>query len=614
MSFSMRNLDSVVPIVKNTLFRFPLSFVCTLCATLMALLLVHDIEIIDNKLVSKFYAGMLFGTVAFTSLKLFVESKNWSVDKHVVGAITIMAVIIFYVWEVFTESVFSSYIFFTLALFLSLLFSPYIKSSSNPLSVWYFNYQTGAAIFFAGLAALILGIGMSLILASIGFLFEIKIPSEVYADAWILCWGVLFPTYVLSNISKKFDYEDDSCGFPKEASFITNYILIPLMFVYMAILYVYFFKIIVQWQLPRGNLGWMITTFGTIGITTKLLAYPIRSNGTRLLVLFDKYYYHALIMPILLLAISIGVRINDYGVTEQRYAVLLLGVWFSAITLVAVFKNNLFHIKYVPIILAVLAIFASFGPWGAVDVSINSQVGRFESLLTKHNLLVNGQVVKAKGKLPFNDRKSLSSIADYLSISENRLKHIRPWFKSLMADTEKKELNSHRREGGREVVSLLGVSYVSYGQTEKNASNFNYSKHLDLSRVLADVSGFDYVGRSSFRFYGENISKHKFDLHHKVKSVEIDFGRTGKAFIVKTETGEKVEFDLAGLIRGLRVREQHITQIALPDVDKLTLTQSSASGYLKVRLLLEKIEGKVEKDNVVYFTNVQYILMLKFND
>ena len=114
------NWGSVVPVVRESFLRFPLSFICTLFSALFALLLVHDIEIIDDEYVGKFFASMIYGVIAFTSLKLLIESKNWSVVKHAVGAIIIMAVIVSYVWLVFDKSTSSTYIFFLLALLLTL--------------------------------------------------------------------------------------------------------------------------------------------------------------------------------------------------------------------------------------------------------------------------------------------------------------------------------------------------------------------------------------------------------------------------------------------------------------------------------------------------------------
>lgn len=609
--FNLSNWASVVPAVKETFSRFPLAMIAMLSATLIALLLIHEIEFADNIFLGRCLASMLYAVVALTSLKLFVDSEKVSKTQHTVAAITIMAVIVIFVWVVFSELTILTYILFSVAVILSLLFSPYINRPSSCASVWYFNYQTGAAVFFAGLAAIILGIGMSLILASIAYLFETKIPDAIYADIWVLSWGILFPIYVLSNISQEFDFEDDNCAFPKGVSFITNYILVPLMFAYMAILYAYFIKIIVQWELPRGNLGWMITTFGSIGITTKLLVYPIRSHGTRLLVLFDKYYYYALIVPVVLLAMAIGVRINDYGVTEQRYAVVLLGVWFSIITLLAIFKKDQFHIKYVPIILAALAFFSTFGPWGAVEVSIYSQTNRFESLLIKHKLLVDGQAVKARDELPFEDRKTLSSIADYLSKTENRQKRIRPWFESLNAQQEKNELTAYRWKGGRKFIELLGVSYTAHWQKNKAVNSFAYKNHFNPYKMLVDVSEFDYIGRGDFSFNLNINAEQEFVLQHKGSQKQITIKRREEIFVFETEPGEIAEFDLARLI--LELRQQNILQTAANALDNLTITQTSTNGRFKVRLLLERIYGKITKANRVDITSVSFILMLKFN-
>lgn len=43
------------------------------------------------------------------------------------------------------------------------------------------------------------------------------------------------------------------------------------------------------------------------------------------------------------------------------------------------------------------------------------------------------------------------------------------------------------------------------------------------------------------------------------------------------------------------------------------MTQDSKNGDLKVRLLLEEISGKVNKNKVIDIANVEYVLMLKFN-
>ena len=229
MLFSIRNWLNLLPAVKQTLARFPLPFIFTVFATLGGLLLVHEVEWIDERFVVKCVTALAYGTVALTSVKLLGESNAWSSGKHLAAAGITVLVILSFVWSIIAQATASTYVFFALAIALSLMFAPYINRASDSSSVWYFNYQTGVAIFFAGFAALILGAGLSLILASTGYLFEIKIPQEAYGDVWVMSWGLLFPVYILANISTEFDFEDDSCDFPKGIRFIANYLLAPIM-------------------------------------------------------------------------------------------------------------------------------------------------------------------------------------------------------------------------------------------------------------------------------------------------------------------------------------------------------------------------------------------------
>lgn len=598
MLFSIKKLGSIIPVIKDTFMRFPLAFITAISGTFIALLLVQNIEGLDVKFYAKCLASLAYATAAFTALTLFIESRSWSMSRHIVAATIIALIIIFYVWGVIVESTASTY----------MLFSPYIKSQSNSASVWYFNYQTGVAVFFAAIAATILGAGLSLILASMGYLFEIDISEKLYGDAWVIAWGVLFTLYILSNIAKTFDYEDESCDFPKGVRFITNYLLVPLMFVYMFILYAYFIKIIVQWELPRGNLGWMITTFGSIGIVTKLLAYPIRNSGTRMLVLFDQYYYYALIVPIILLFISISVRISDYGITEPRYAVALLGLWFLSVIILTFIKKDNFQIKYVPMILAVLALFSSIGPWGMVSVSLNSQAERFEALLTKHNLLHEGQAIKSSVEIPFEDRKSLSSMAKYFTREDYRKKRIAPLFKTLISERTDKSATNLKDMTARKYIELLGFDYVSRRQNNNKVKYFNYSLSSRSNKIMAATTGFDYVGKHNLYATDKKRVKYKFFLMENEELREISVSFNGTIFSVKNDSGDTVLFNLHEHISNLR--KTHESEIVARDMEKLTVTRQSEDGSFKARLLMEKVRGQVLADKSIKVNNIEFILMI----
>jgi len=79
----------------------------------------------------------------------------------------------------------------------------------------------------------------------------------------------------------------------------------------------------------------------------------------------------------------------------------------------------------------------------------------------------------------------------------------------------------------KQYIELLGARYVDRWQSEESDSNFEYimSKHSD--NVLADVSGFDYVGHNSFYVYRKDAVKinNKFRIYHynSYKYVNVDF-------------------------------------------------------------------------------------------
>ncbi len=386
----------------------------------------------------------------------------------------------------------------------------------------------------------------------------------------------------------------------------------------MAILYAYFFKIVFQWQLPHGNLGWVITAFGTVGIITKLLAYPIRDSGTKLLQLFDKYYYYALMVPIILLGLAIGIRINEYGITEARYAVVLLGLWFAIVAIVTVIKKEQFHIKYVPMTLALLTFFASFGPWGAFELSLNSQVQRFESVLIKHGLLIDGQAVKGNAGISFEDRQSLSSMAMYLTGHEERRKRIMPWFETLIKQSDaNSEIAAYRSYGAREIVELMGVKYTGSWYRKDSGKKFNYYRTANnCDCLMFDVRDYDFFGTGTIYLYSKNHKPKKYTVKHKNTNSIITVTHKNGNMLVTIDDAQPLSFDLNKVVRSLMEKNSEV--INASNMQYLTLTKNSEDNTSNIKLQIKSIsgsidEGKEKEDKKADIRTVSYVLMIKFN-
>jgi phosphoglycerol transferase MdoB-like AlkP superfamily enzyme len=154
---------------------------------------------------------------------------------------------------------------------------------------------------------------------------------------------------------------------------LVKFVLVPLLLVYTAILYAYAIKIVLAWELPTGTLGSMVVDYLLVGAATLLLGYPVRETGGTLVRLFWRYWVWLAALPVVLLFIAVSRRIGDYGLTEDRYLMVLVGVWALILAAIRVLRGGDFDLRLVPGVLALLLLAASFGPGGMIGFSILSQ-------------------------------------------------------------------------------------------------------------------------------------------------------------------------------------------------------------------------------------------------
>jgi hypothetical protein len=101
------------------------------------------------------------------------------------------------------------------------------------------------------------------------------------------------------------------------------------------------------------------------------------------------------------------------------------------------------------------------------------------------------------------------------------------------------------------------------------------------------------------------------DLYRNGKKESIHVRCANNTLNVRTDSGEQVKLDLDGIISKLKGR--NTPSITLADQDKLTLTQASESGRLKVGVFLSRVYGYYKEDGKTEINSISYVLMLKFN-
>ena len=92
---------------------------------------------------------------------------------------------------------------------------------------------------------------------------------------------------------------------------------------------------------------------------------------------FLRIWPYILIVPIVLLAYALYLRIGAYGVTPDRYLLALFGLVLAILVVLQRFPTLRGDIRLMVVVPALALLLASFGPQGASSVSLRSQVHRF---------------------------------------------------------------------------------------------------------------------------------------------------------------------------------------------------------------------------------------------
>ena len=609
--------DYIYNVLKEAFIRFPLSVICASGATITSMLDTHDVSWLQDDVIYRLMTFFINGLALFTAATLFAESKQlpkqryWALMAAGAGVVAAFAVI--------PDHFTSAQLFFGFAVSLTMIFAPYINRAMTEESLWQFNYLNGVGLAIAGISTFVLCAGLSAIIASMNYLFPIlDVPGRIYGDIWI--FGAFFfgPVAFLYQIPRQFDFLAMDCEMPKGISFIANFLVVPLVLIYTFILYVYSAKIVALWELPKGNLAYLVTGFGAAGVVARLAVFPMRHTGTILLQQFYKYFPYLLLVPLALLSLGIYTRISQYGVTEERYAIALALVWLAGLTAWQIAQPRAQHIKQVPMALAALMFMASFGPWSAVPVSENSQLARLEGLLLQSGVKSPaGAYAPVTADVPFETRKEISSILDYFyeDQKQEHIAHIETPFRAAMKAKDKNyDLDDNTRCGSRSftrcwsyygraesLMTAMGLKYVYRYDTEgTNDNDFTVrANSLDWNiDALTRVAPYEYIVRFWAYSYNQNDwATERMFKDNGVAVMTVKFLMTKEGvFSVSTLDGRKVSFDLMPLLQGLH--DDRITDV--PEAQSARMVQTGESAGLKVQLRVGELRAKLVQDKVAF--------------
>ncbi len=509
---------------------------------------------------------------------------------------------VFFILIYFNHFSLVNYASLFLGLLLLLTVVPYWVLKVNDETCWLYNAQLFVAIDLGLLGGLIFGGGFSALFASFKFLFNISVPAEIYTILWYVALGFISPFIALSlgplDFRKPFEQPSENSLASRGVNSVINYTFVPLLLVYSVVLHLYGIKILIRWDLPKGQVATLVLCF-TLGLITFILfSRPWYEKLTKASKFLLNYWAYFLVVPVLLLVTASAKRITDYGITPERYGLLLAAFWIILLIGLAIIKKGRVRNVIIVSTITLMLLFTSFGPWGAVGLSLTSQSARLIKLLEKKQILKNGVLPARNEKEVTFTREEIRQAQSILKFlrKHDGLNRLKPVFQNLEDSPFYDELSSPYKLS-QAIEERLGFSKNNKGGRRQESQKMRFSSGLKGARskrvlISDDIS---YLGNFLLRSRAQKPEEMKQEISYAWHDGEMLFIQSGAAKWKitsekihevllrgqKQKTGFKLNSAFSG--RSLKIKNEQGHQLTI------IIFSSSFKKNAKNHLVFEKI-------------------------
>ena len=411
----LKRIKTTIYNSRESIKRFPATI---LISVMFVILLIYsnenriNLNSLSIEKLTKLNMTIGLGIVLSLCISLLIENREKKNDLFnilIYGLGTIFLVLFYFLFLDKLKMVQKSrYLGTLLFLILAFFYIPKIKRGEN--------YEKYVIKIFSGgfLTAIYSGVlflGITAIILTIDGLFDVYINGKYYYYLFLMIVFIFGINLFLSKIPKHGESLEDN-EYSKSLKVLLIYIVIPLLTVYNIILYAYFLKILITWQWPSGLVSHLVLWSSALSIGVIFLISPVLEENS--LARNFKKYFPKFVLPILMMMfISIWQRVNQYGITENRYYIIIFGLWISGIMLYLSFKGPLRNI-FIPISLSIIVLISIYGPLSSFSFSIRSQNNRLNSILEANGMLEDGKVI-ANTNLSSDDKCEINNIIYYFN-------------------------------------------------------------------------------------------------------------------------------------------------------------------------------------------------------
>lgn len=591
------SLNLTVQKAAETLRRFPVPMLIAVAAASILMYLVdfgHTNKPLLEDL-TKVCLTLSLALPAFTGLAAMQERYGFKLSM--IGGLYILFVVLltgFYFTIGTNENYrdFVYYIMISLAGHMFVAFAPFLLHHEVN-GFWQYNKSLFLNFLTAGLYSAVLFGGLTLAILAIDQLFEVHINEKTYLRLFIFISTVFNTWFFLSVFPKNTSELQQVDDYPKPLRVFTQFVLLPLITIYLLILYVYSARIILTMNWPQGWVSYLVIGFSTAGILALLLIWPLRDNDRYTWIkVYARGFFMALFPLVILLFFSIYMRVSQYGITINRYYIILLALWLAGMALYFLLSKKK-NIKVIPMSLFVLALISAFGPFSSINVSVRSQMKRLVAVAEKNKIWSEGKIIPlpAGQKISNEDAEVIWSTLDYVIDAVGG--------ESIQGITTL-DMDALLKKNGRYTLAdaVLSELKIEYSRSAYYASErMDFHFYSNSYNAPLRVEGYSYQFDINFYLSGNSEEKEVVLDSGNVLLLKLE---NGKLNVSSKETDSLLfVIDLEPFVKK-NYKQHHKEGGVIPQEDMMVEVSSADH---KMKLIFNNLNGQMKVDGNVKVVN-----------
>ena len=507
------------------------------------------------------------------------------------------------------------------ALLIFSIIAPFLFRSTNNKDFWEWTQQIIFALLTTLLFSIVLFLGLEGAKYALEKLFNITALPRYSHQAeeifTLMIFGLFSINYFLSQIPKN-PLAITSRPYSKIENIFTRYILTPLVMVYFLILFAYTFKIIYLNQFPTGILSWLVLIFSGLGIVTFLFWTPLWNEKNRK---YKKWIWIAILLQTFLLGLSIYMRIDQYGFTENRYFIAIAGVWLAITSLYFILFRNASY-KWIFTSIPLLIVLSQIGSFSAKEVSKRSQVAQLQTIL--------GSESNLSEETNSTIKYQISNKIEYL-FRKHGIDSLMPVLPTIVSEYKLWDGNVSKNLINCEIIpnpyfpnyatEKLGFKHIDKWQWEQKLreekNNVPIYIHVNSSyngSKITNIKGYDWL--ESFDFYNNDkfgtkgvrycppIEEMSDDLNQTLFTIKTH----EKSMIIEKDSKVITTIEISSFIKNIKEKiETQKSDNIMPTPYKANqfnqkdLTLKYENSKIKVKILFGSLTFLSSKDKLLHY-------------